>query len=203
MENTQTVASTERHFTLVGLCGSLRSASLNRATLNAVAEVLPPTLSLKVHDFRDVPVFDADEQARALPACVVAIAEAMRAADGVLIASPEYNFSIPGGLKNLIDWLSRLPDQPFKLKPVAIMGAATGPLGTARMQYDLRRVLHCLEAQVLLKPEIFIGQAAGKFDSNGRLTDEPTRQILKQQMAAFHAQIQSVRRSETNPGQNT
>jgi chromate reductase len=200
MEKPRIIASAERPVTLVGLCGSLRSGSLNRAALSAAAAVLPPEVALKVHDFRDIPVFDADEQARAIPACVLAIGDAIRAAEGVVIASPEYNFSIPGGLKNLIDWLSRLPDQPFKHKPVAIMGAGAGPLGTARMQYDLRRVLHCLEAQVLLKPEIFIGQAAGKFDSNGVLTDEPTRLLLKQQMAAFHTQILQTRRSEAVPG---
>lgn len=190
MKNTSEAQAFARSIHLVGLCGSLRGGSLNRAALNAAVALLPPNISLKVLEFRDSPVFDADEQARAVPACVVAIGDAIRAADGVVIASPEYNFSIPGGLKNLIDWLSRLPDQPFKNKPVAIMGVAAGPLGTARMQYDLRRVLHCLEAQVLLKPEVFIGQATGKFDSNGVLTDEPTRQFLKQQMAAFHAQIQ-------------
>lgn len=189
MENTSTTKTFAHPINLVGLCGSLRSGSLNRAALNAAIAVLPPKVSLKVLEFRDTPVFDADEQARAMPASVVAIGDAIRAADGVVIASPEYNFSIPGGLKNLIDWLSRLPDQPFKNKLVAIMGAAAGPLGTARMQYELRRVLHCLEAQVLLKPEIFIGQAAGKFDTNGVLTDEPTREFLKQQMTAFHAQI--------------
>jgi chromate reductase, NAD(P)H dehydrogenase (quinone) len=197
MDNTQTKPIVERPLQLLGLCGSLRSGSLNRATLNAAATVLSPHISLSVLDFRGVVVFDADEQARELPANVLGIADAMRVADGVLIASPEYNFGIPGGLKNLIDWLSRLPDQPFKLKPVAIMGAATGPLGTARMQYELRRVLHCLEAQVLLKPEIFIAHAAGKFDGNGTLTDDPTRQLLKQQMAAFEALVRSARRPDT------
>lgn len=192
MQNTQIIEATERRWNLVGLCGSLRSRSFNRATLDAVADLLPGTSNLAVHDFRDVPVFDADLQERAIPASVLAIADAIRTADGVVIASPEYNFSIPGGLKNLIDWLSRLPDQPFKFKPVVIMGAGTGPLGTARMQYELRRVLHCLEAQVLLKPEIFIGHAAGKFDSNGKLTDEPTRQLLTQQLTAFHTQMRQA-----------
>jgi chromate reductase len=187
--------ATETSFKIVGLCGSLRSGSFNRATLHAAASVLSPCFTLHELDFRAVPVFDADEQAREIPGSVLAIAQAMRAADGLLIASPEYNFSIPGGLKNLIDWLSRLPDQPFKHKPVAIMGAATGPLGTARMQYDLRRVLHCLEAQVLLKPEIFVGHAASKFGSNRELTDETTRQLLKQQMAALEALIRSTQRA--------
>ncbi|MEX1168449.1 MAG: NADPH-dependent FMN reductase [Hydrogenophaga sp.] len=196
MEKTQTNPVAESRLTLVGLSGSLRSGSFNRAALNAAAELLPPTCVLAVHEFRNVPVFDADEQARGIPAGVLALADAMRSADGVVIASPEYNFSIPGRLKNLIDWLSRLPDQPFKHKPVALMGTATGPLGTARMQYDLRRVLHCLEAQVLLKPEIFVGHATGKFDANGTLTDEPTRQLLKQQMAAFETMIRSAKRSE-------
>jgi chromate reductase, NAD(P)H dehydrogenase (quinone) len=195
MQLSQSGDAPERSFKLLGLCGSLRSASLNRATLHAAAAVLSPAFALTELDFRAVPVFDADEQAREMPGSVLAIGQAIRSADGVLIASPEYNFSIPGGLKNLIDWLSRLPEQPFKHKPVAIMGAATGPLGTARMQYDLRRVLHCLEAQVLLKPEIFVGHAASKFDVNGALTDETTRQLLKQQMAAFEAMVRSTQRT--------
>ena len=183
---------------LVGLCGSLRAGSLNRAALHAVAGLMPPAQTLQLLDYRDVPVFDADDQARGWPPAVLAVAEALRTADGVVMASPEYNFSLPGGFKNLLDWLSRLPDQPLKHKPVAILGAGTGPLGTARMQYELRRVLHCLEAQVLLKPEIFIGMANTKFDAAGQLTDEPTRALLKLQLSAFEALILQHRRSRAN-----
>ena len=188
MQNTPTSPAAGRPLQLVGLCGSLRAGSLNRAALNAAAELMAPEMSLRLLDYRDVPLFDADDQARGWPAQVLAVADAIRAADGVLIASPEYNFSVPGGFKNLLDWLSRLPEQPLKHKPVAILGAGTGPLGTARMQYELRRILHCLEARVLLKPEIFIGHANTKFDADGRLTDETTRGLLKQQMTAFQAQ---------------
>jgi len=184
-ENSNTSSSPSRPLRWVGLCGSLRAGSLNRAALNAAGELMPAGVSLQLLAYRDVPFFDADDQARGWPPSVLAVADAIRAADGVLIACPEYNFSIPGGFKNLLDWLSRLPEQPLKHKPVAIMGAGTGPLGTARMQYELRRVLHCLEAQVLLKPEIFITHANTKFDAAGQLTDEPTRQVLKVQLAAF------------------
>ena len=96
---------------------------------------------------------------------------------------------MPGGLKNALDWLSRLPWQPFKGKPMAIMGAATGPLGTARMQYDLRRILHSLEAQVLLKPEIFISNAKAKFDDEGQLVDETTLKLIGDQMTALERLI--------------
>ncbi len=118
---------------IVALCGSLRAASVNRHVVQLAREVLPEGASLTLLEWREVPVFDADDYARGLPASVATLRERIRAADGVLIATPEYNFSIPGGLKNLIDWLSRGEDQPFNAKPVAIVsGAAPGPLGGAR-----------------------------------------------------------------------
>jgi chromate reductase, NAD(P)H dehydrogenase (quinone) len=113
----------------------------------------------------------------------------------VLIVTPEYNFSVPGGLKNTIDWLSRGDDQPWAMKPVAIASASGGPLGGARMQYDLRKVLLYLNAQVLAKPEVFIGLAPTKFDvASGRCTDETTRRFVTDQMAAFERWIGAVSR---------
>ena len=120
--------------------------------------------------------------------------ERVRRADGVLIATPEYNFSIPGGLKNLIDWLSRGDDQPFALKPVAILSASAGPVGGARVQYDLRKVMLFMNAQVLAKPEVFIGMAGTKFDAEGRCTDDTTRKFVTDQMAAFQRWIAAVGR---------
>jgi chromate reductase len=117
---------------------------------------------------------------------VAALRERLRRADGVLFVTPEYNFSIPGGLKNLIDWLSRGEDQPFALKPVAIVTASPGPLGGARVQYDLRKVMLYVNAMVLAKPEVFIGHAAGKFDAaSGACTDDTTRKFVTDQMRAF------------------
>lgn len=171
---------------VLGLCGSLRAGSFNRMALLAAGELMPEGMTLEPGSFAGIPIYSADDQTSSgFPEPVLALGRDIARCDGVLIASPEYNFSIPGGLKNAIDWVSRLPDQPFKNKPVAILGASTGPMGTGRMQYDMRRVMHFVEAQVLLKPEIFIGQAAGKFDAAGQLTDATTRKLLGDQMIAF------------------
>lgn len=174
---------------VAGLCGSLRAASYNRSALQAAGRLMPAGMNLRVASFAEIPVYCADEQERAWPSAVLALGEAIAQADAVLICSPEYNFSVPGGLKNALDWLSRLPRQPFKGKPVAIMGAATGPVGTARMQYDLRRILQFLDAQVLLKPEIFISNAKAKFDDEGQLVDETTLKFIGDQMTALERLI--------------
>jgi chromate reductase len=120
--------------------------------------------------------------------------EQVRRADGLLIVTPEYNFSIPGGLKNLIDWLSRGEDQPFAGKPVAIMSASGGPVGGARVQYDLRKVLLFVNAMTLVKPEVFVGNVATKFNAEGQCTDETTRKFVGAQMTAFEAWIAAVGR---------
>lgn len=179
---------------IVGLCGSLRKASINRSTLRLAGELMPASMKLDIVDWRDVPVFDGDVLAQGLPPAVAALKERVRRADGVVIATPEYNFSLPGGLKNVIDWLSRGDDQPWALKPVAILSATPGPLGGARMQYDLRKVMLFLNAMPLVKPEVFIGMAGGKFDAEGRCTDEGTRKFVGDQMLAFEKWIAGVGR---------
>ena len=179
------LASRPCEYNVVGLCGSLRRASSNLAALTAAGHLMPQGMALKVQAFSEIPIFNADEQAQPWPEQVVALGQAIARADAVLIASPEYNFSVPGGLKNALDWLSRMPLQPFKGKPVAIFGVAPGPVGTARMQYELRRILQCMEAQVLLKPEVFIGQAQAKFDAQGQLVDETTLRFITDQMMAL------------------
>ncbi|MDH4290602.1 MAG: NAD(P)H-dependent oxidoreductase [Aquincola sp.] len=180
---------------IVGLCGSLRAASYNRMAMALAAECMPASMKLEIEDWRDVPAFDGDVLARGLPPPVAALRERIRRADGVLIVTPEYNFSVPGGLKNVLDWLSRGDDQPWPFKPVAIASASTGPLGGARVQYDLRKVLLYLNAMVLAKPEVFIAMAPTKFDAaTGRCTDEVTRKFMTDQMAAFERWIGSVAR---------
>ncbi len=175
---------------IVGLCGSLRAASFNRMAMQLAAECMPASMALDVVDWRAVPVFDGDVLAKGLPPAVAALRERIRRADGVLIVTPEYNFSVPGGLKNVLDWLSRGEDQPWPMKPVAIASASGGPLGGARMQYDLRKILLYLDAMVLAKPEVFIGMAQTKFDAaSGRCTDEVTRKFMTDQMAAFERWI--------------
>ena len=181
-------------FDIVGLCGSLRKASINRSALRLAGELMPASMKLDIVEWRDVPVFDGDILAAGLPAMVAALRERIRRADGVLIATPEYNFSVPGGLKNLIDWVSRGDDQPFALKPVAIFSASPGPVGGARVQYDLRRVFLFLNGATLVKPEVFIGMAGTKFDAEGRCTDEGTKKFLGTQMVAFEKWIAAVAR---------
>jgi chromate reductase len=179
---------------IVGLCGSLRKASFNRAALRLAGELMPAGMQFEALDWHEVPVFNADVYGQGLPPVVAALRERVRRADGVLIVTPEYNFSVPGGLKNLLDWLSRGDDQPFALKPVAILSASAGPLGGARVQYDLRKVMLFMNAAVLAKPEVFIGMAASKFDAEGRCTDETTRKFVTDQMAAFQRWIAGVGR---------
>jgi chromate reductase, NAD(P)H dehydrogenase (quinone) len=156
--------------------------------MNALAGLAPAGMNIKeAPSFAELPLYNADIQnSSGFPAAVRTLADAIRAADGVVFCTPEYNFSIPGGLKNAIDWVSRLPDQPFAGKPVAIQSASPGPLGGGRVQYDLRRTMVFLDAFALNKPEIFIGNCASKIDDKtGELKDETTRNFIKQQLEAF------------------
>ena len=137
--------------------------------------------------FADFPLYNADIQdSTGFPGPVITLADAIRAADGVIFCTPEYTFSLPGELKNAIDWVSRLPNQPFAGKPIAIQSASPDPLGGGRVQYDLRRMMLFLDALTLNKPEIFIGNCASKFDDKtGELTDDTTRNFIRQQLEAF------------------
>ena len=179
---------------IVGLCGSLRAGSFNRMVLEFAGTVMPEGMMLDIAGIRPVPPFDGDVLAHGFPAEVSVLRERIRRADGVLIVTPEYNFSIPGFLKNALDWVSRGEDQPFAMKPVAIMSASPGPVGGARVQYDLRKVLLFMNAMVLAKPEIFIGLVNTKFDANRQCTDDNTRKLVGDQMRAFERWIQGVRR---------
>ena len=176
-----------RTIKILAFCGSLRQASYNKAALRVAGEVLPPDMALETCEIGDFPLYNADVQAKGFPAPVERVAAQIKAADGLLFVTPEYNFSVSGVLKNAIDWLSRLTPQPFDDKPVAVMGAAAGALGTGRSQYDLRRMCIFLNMHPLNKPEVFIGAAHTKFDAAGKLTDEPTRDFIKQLMAALDA----------------
>jgi len=178
---------------IVGLSGSLRTGSLNRMALELAGASMPAGMRLAMLQWHHVPPFNADMLAQGVPSSVAALRDRIRAADGLIIATPEYNFSIPGMLKNLLDWLSRGDDQPLAGKPVALLSAATGPLGGSRVQYDLRRVLLFVNAMVLAKPEVFIGHAQDKFSAEGQCTDAPTRQFVSAQMLAFSRWIAQVR----------
>lgn len=178
---------------ILGICGSLRAASINRMALTLAGDSMPAQMKLDIADWSSVPPFNADVLAQGLPEPVRVIRERIRRADAVLIATPEYNFSIPGMLKNLLDWVSRGDDQPFAFKPVAIFSAAPGPVGGARVQYDLRKVMLFMNAMVLAKPEIFIGMAGAKFTPQGECTDAATREFVGKQMHALAGWIAQVR----------
>jgi chromate reductase len=177
-----------KNVNVITICGSLRKASYNAMVQRALPTLAPEGLSLtEAPPFAAFPLYNADLQtSTGFPGPVTVLADAIRAADGVIIVSPEYNYSIPGGLKNALDWVSRLPNQPFAGKPIALQSASPGPLGGGRVQYDLRRAMVFLDAFVLNKPEIFIGGCASKIDEKtGAITDESTRNFIKQQLAAF------------------
>ncbi len=170
---------------LLAICGSLRAGSYNHAVLATLPELLPEGVTLDIYPgYADIPVYNADDQAAGFPASVTALGAAIAAADGIVIAAPEYNYSVPGGLKNAIDWVSRLSPQPFAGKPVSLMSASMGVLGGARMQYHLRQILVFLDAEPMNKPEVFIGAVHQKV-ADGKLTEPGTRKFLAEHMAAF------------------
>jgi chromate reductase len=178
------------------ICGSLRKGSFNASIARALPSLAPPELALApAPSFANFPIYNADDQSSTgFPADVTVWADAIRASDGVIIVSPEYNWSIPGGLKNAIDWVSRMKEVPFKDKPVALQSASAGQVGGARMQYHLRMSLTMVEAFLFGKPEVFVNFAAKKIDEKtGELTDEPTKDIIKQQLAAFAKFIKRVK----------
>ena len=179
---------------VITICGSLRKGSFNRMLANALPGLAPAGMTITASPSIEMPLYNADLQAEGWPAPVTALGDAIRAADGVIIVTPEYNYSVPGALKNAIDWVSRLKDQPFANKPVCLQSASQGPLGGARMQYHARTMMVFLDAFVFIKPEIFVGGAAQRFDEKtGELKDEATRNIIKQQLEGFEAFIARVK----------
>ena len=176
----------------LGICGSLRRASHNRALLDAVDELAPPGTSLTIHDgLGELPIFNSDLPD---PAGVVALKAAIASADGVVFAVPEYNYSIPGGLKNALDWVSRPPaTSPMRGKPVGLVGAATGMSGTIRAQLHLRQMLVYSDTPCLNQPEVLIPRAHERFDGVGKLTDASTRDLLSRFASAMVAFVARYR----------
>ena len=166
-------------YDILAISGSLRSGSFNTKLLRAVEAAAPDALSLDIITPRGFPLYDGDlEEKQGIPPVVEELKERIRAAGGIIIATPEYNFSVPGVLKNMIDWLSRGERQPFNGKHIGIMGASTSPVGTARAQYHLRMVLQALSGVVMPRPEIFVSNAKDRFAADGTLTDEATNKVI-------------------------
>ena len=178
----------------LGFSGSLRKGSFNAAVLRAAVEMAPPELEIETFDLHGIPLYDGDLEAQGMPEPVRRFRERIKAADALLIVTPEYNYSMPGVLKNAIDWASRPPDQPFRGKPVAIAGASAGFFGTARAQYHLRQTCVFLDMIPLNKPEVFIGTAQQKVDGEGRLADEPSRAALRALLEALVAWARRIGR---------
>jgi chromate reductase len=172
---------------VMGISGSLRRKSFNTAALRAARELAPDGMHIEIFDIAPIPLYNEDVREKGYPAPVESFRSAIKAADALLIVTPEYNYSIPGVLKNAIDWASRPPDQPFDGKPIAIFGASPGMLGSARAQYHLRQVFVSLNGLLLNRPEIMIGDASKKFDESGKLIDEKTRELIRRILTALAA----------------
>jgi chromate reductase len=178
------------------ICGSLRKGSFNAAVRRALPALAPAGLMIEPLDgIGDMPLYNGDVEAAGFPPAVTAFADAMRAADGIVICTPEYNNSVPGVLKNAIDWLSRVEKQPFNEKPVALLSASPSQFGGVRSQLAIRPALVTLNAFVLNRPGIMITNARSKFDeATGELADEATKDMIRKQLVAFEAWIRRLTR---------
>jgi len=196
MDDSETVPTISRVFNVVGFAGSLRRGSYNRALLRAATELAPSTLHIVIQELDGIPLYNGDIEDAGVPPGVEQLRDAIRKADGLLIATPEYNHGVPGVLKNTIDWLSRPPrDSALNGKVAAVMGASPGMTGTARGQSQLRQAFVFTNTYALLQPEVLIGRAHEKFDADGRLVHQATRDFLAtflQRFADFIARFTSV-----------
>lgn len=170
-------------FVILGIAGSLRRESFNRLLLQAAGELVPEGARLETFELDGLPMFNQDEEDKPHPR-VTELKERVRAADAILFVTPEYNYSIPGVLKNAIDCASRpYGDSAWNGKPVAIMGASIGTLGTARAQYHLRQTFVFLNMHAVNQPEVMVSNAPKRFDPEGKLTDETTKKLIQQLLA--------------------
>jgi chromate reductase len=171
---------------ITGIAGSLRQGSFNRGLLRAAVELAPPTLHITVHDLLPIPVYNANVESQGVPEAVTALRDAVRTADGLLIATREYNHGVPGVLKNGIDWLSRPPRvSALNGKPAGIIGASPGMTGTARAQSQLRQAFVFTNTYAMTQPEVLVARAHEKFDQAGALIDQATRGFLARFVEAF------------------
>jgi chromate reductase len=178
---------------VLGIAGSLRQGSFNRATLRAAQELAPEGMRIDSFDIAPIPLYNEDVRQRGFPPPVEDLRARIKAADGLLLVTPEYNYSTSGVLKNAIDWASRPPEQPFDGKPIGLMGASAGTFGTGRAQYHLRQSFIFLNGLVMNRPEVMIPAAQNKFDADGKLTDQQTRDFIAAHLAALKAWVLRLR----------
>jgi chromate reductase, NAD(P)H dehydrogenase (quinone) len=178
---------------VLAFSGSLRKSSFNSGLIRAAIELKPDNMEIEFFDISGIPMYSDDLKLEGFPDKVKLFAEKISSADGLLIATPEYNYSIPGVLKNAIDWASRVSPQPFNEKPAAIMGASIGLLGTVRAQMHLRQIAIFINMIVMNKPEVFVSSAKEKFDSEGNLTDEKTKEKIETFLINFNKWIEKIK----------
>jgi chromate reductase len=184
----------DKPVSILGFAGSLRKGSYNKALLRAAMELLPTDAKLEIFDLEDIPPFNQDLETQ-MPEKVKEFKTKIKAADAILIATPEYNYSVPGVLKNAIDWASRpYGDNSFEGKPVAIMSASVGMLGGARAQYHLRQTFVFLNMYPFNRPEVLVTFAQEKFDENGRLKDEMSKKFIKELLEGLVAWTEQLRK---------
>lgn len=170
----------DRPLTILGIAGSLRRQSFNRSLLRAAQELAPDGASIDIFELDGIPSFNQDEEANP-PAKVAELKQRVRSAGAILFVTPEYNYSVPGVLKNAIDWASRpYGDSAWNGKPVAIMGASVGSIGTARAQYHLRQMFVFLNMYAVNQPEVMLSNAHKHFDQDGKLKDENAKKLIRQ-----------------------
>jgi chromate reductase len=174
---------------VLGISGSLRQGSCNTAALREAVILAPSGMSIEFADLTQIPIYNEDIYTQGFPEAVDRFRQQIREADALLWATPEYNYSVPGVLKNAIDWASRPPEQPFAGKPAAVFGASAGRFGTARAQYHLRQSMVFLDVHMMNRPEVMIAGAPALFDTQGRLMDERTREQLRGLLEAFYVWI--------------
>jgi chromate reductase len=178
---------------VLGIAGSLRKDSFNKALLKAAKLLVPLNMEINIYSLSDIPLYNEDFRSIEEPLSVKKLKDNIRASDGLLIATPEYNYSIPGVLKNAIDWISRPPaDSPLNNKPLAIMGATGGISGTVRAQLHLRQVAVFTNMITMNRPEILIQKANEKFDKDGNLIDAVTNEHIKKFLVSFAEWIHRV-----------
>jgi chromate reductase, NAD(P)H dehydrogenase (quinone) len=178
---------------VLGIAGSLRQGSYNRALLRLAQDMAPDGMTIESFDISPIQPYNEDVRQQGFPPPVADLRARIKAADGVLFVTPEYNYSIPGVLKNAIDWASRPPEQPFDGKPIGIMGTSAGALGGGRAQYHLRQCFVFLNGMVMNRPEVMIPAAQTKFDADGKISDQVTLDFIKAHLTAFKAWVLRMR----------
>jgi chromate reductase len=183
---------------VLGFAGSLRKASFNRMLLRSAVELAPPGMTIDTVELDMIPLYNGDVEAQGDPEPVAELKEAIQRADAILVVTPEYNYGVPGVLKNAIDWASRPPGKSvLNGKPAAIMGASPGAFGSVRAQLQLRQAFLFTQTLAVLTPEVLVAKAHEKFDAEGRLTDEPTRKFVRQLLEALAAWTERLRRGHS------